>query len=623
MKQLTRHLGISFVSTARKALGEGTSGANTTSAVQSSDSSASLDPSLSATNTNGAGSTRPDAHPSAHPHTKPVTKDEGAGSPVSFLLSLTNPRAESMIEAFLEEPSRGDTPSIELRPDGSSPTDPDQGAASADMFFLPWALDQNPPVPFPELASWQIANDNNNNNRPREEEEGEEEEEDVDPVLQPAVAALASLHGATTTTNSPPRRRGAGFDAALAGRVFTRANRDLFLQNYFRFTHRHFPLVHRPSFDPAASAPALVLAVLLCGALFAPPRDCVLALRACFPLAEEYVFARLDALVRPREEPRESGRPAERERERETHETLQAALLVHGAQFMMNDPAARSASWPARWPALIGAVRRLGLTSARHAQSSDLGADEVDWRRWVRDEVRIRICNAVFLTDWQQCGVFHMPVLSTFHEMTADMPSLPDLWEAKDAAEFRAAIEANGRGCWRRSASLRDCTDALVAESWSGVDGFPLRNLTCLDHLILSTAIHVMIGSARFVSLLRPCIAVLRRAIDRWEELWHATISQIDDEELRTSGFFRHCGEYSWLGRAFLKRSLAGKDRDSPYFRRIGHDTPKELHDLLLDIYTSLYRKVPSFPVRTSTRDLPNSAFMFKQIIIHKPRNVR
>ncbi|AEO57307.1 hypothetical protein MYCTH_2303305 [Thermothelomyces thermophilus ATCC 42464] len=487
-----------------------------------------------------------------------------------------------MIEAFLEEPSRDDIPSIELQPDTSIPTDPDQETASADMFFLPWALDQNPPGPFPELVPWQSPS-------LREEEEG------VDSVLQPTVAALTSLHAAlaATTTTTNGSSRGDAFDPALAGRVFTRSNRDIFLPIYFRFTHRHVPLIHRPTFDPAASAPALVLAVFLCGALYAPPRDCVLAVRGCFPLAEEYVFRRLEGLLRLHEhehehserdaEPR-AGKESERydpERERETYETLQAALLVHGAQFMMNDPAARSTAWAARWPALVGAVRRLGLTSARQTQSPDAEAGEIDWGRWVRDEVRIRISNAVFLTDWQQCGVFHLPVLSTFHEMTADMPSLPDLWEAKDAAEFRAAIEANGRGCWRRSASLRDCTDALVAESWSGVKGFPLKNLTCLDHLILSTAIHVMIGSARFVSLLRPCIPVLRRAIDRWQELWHATVSKIDDEELRTSGFFRHCGEYGWLARALLKESLEGKDRDSPYYRRIGHATPKELHDLL------------------------------------------
>lgn len=90
-----------------------------------------------------------------------------------------------------------------------------------------------------------------------------------------------------------------------------------------------------------------------------------------------------------------------------------------------------------------------------------------------------------------------------------------------------------------------------------------------------------MIGSARFVSLLRPCIPVLRRAVDRWQELWHATISQLDREQLRTSGFFRHCGEYGWVARAFLKESLDGKDKETPYYRRIGHDTPRELHDLL------------------------------------------
>lgn len=81
--------------------------------------------------------------------------------------------------------------------------------------------------------------------------------------------------------------------------------------------------------------------------------------------------------------------------------------------------------------------------------------------------------------------MLHTPGLATIHEMTADLPSLSDLWEANNAAEFEFAVRANGDGCWRRSASLRDCTDALVADAWSGVEGFPLKNISCLDHLLL------------------------------------------------------------------------------------------------------------------------------------------
>jgi hypothetical protein len=87
----------------------------------------------------------------------------------------------------------------------------------------------------------------------------------------------------------------------------------------------------------------------------------------------------------------------------------------------------------------------------------------------------------LFLADGQEGGVFHVPGLMTMHEMVGDMPSLQELWEANDAAEFEAAIAMKGKDCWRRSASLRDCLDALMGDPWSGTDNFPLRHLTMAD----------------------------------------------------------------------------------------------------------------------------------------------
>jgi hypothetical protein len=98
-----------------------------------------------------------------------------------------------------------------------------------------------------------------------------------------------------------------------------------------------------------------------------------------------------------------------------------------------------------------------------------------------------RIVTWTFIGDWQQGGVTHQPGLATIHEMTGDLPSLPDLWEVNNATEFEAAIAANGPGCWRRTASLRDCADALMAESWSGPEGFPLKHVSLLDLYFLVT----------------------------------------------------------------------------------------------------------------------------------------
>jgi hypothetical protein len=93
-----------------------------------------------------------------------------------------------------------------------------------------------------------------------------------------------------------------------------------------------------------------------------------------------------------------------------------------------------------------------------------------------------------------------------------------------------------------------------------------------------------MIGVSRLVSLLQTTMPALQRATDRWDELWRAVVGQLDEEEVRRSGFVRHCGEFCWLAKAMLEYARAGKDKTCPYYQKMGHDTPKELHDLLREL---------------------------------------
>jgi hypothetical protein len=81
--------------------------------------------------------------------------------------------------------------------------------------------------------------------------------------------------------------------------------------------------------------------------------------------------------------------------------------------------------------------------------------------------------------------------------------------------------------------------------------------------------------------MLQTVIPTLQRAADRWEKLWRATVSQLGEEELRMSGLVRHSYEFCWLAKAMLQHSLDGKDGTVPFYQRIGHDSPKELHDFV------------------------------------------
>ncbi len=98
-----------------------------------------------------------------------------------------------------------------------------------------------------------------------------------------------------------------------------------------------------------------------------------------------------------------------------------------------------------------------------------------------------RIATWTLLTDWQESGVLHRAGLMTIYEMSGELPGLEELWEANDAAEFEAVVANKGRDCWRRSASVRDCVDAFMADPWSGAAGFPLQKITMYDLYICIT----------------------------------------------------------------------------------------------------------------------------------------
>lgn len=146
------------------------------------------------------------------------------------------------------------------------------------------------------------------------------------------------------------------------------------------------PLIHRPSFNPTTCPAPLLLTICFCGAVNSPPRDCVLAVPSFFRIAEEYIFRLLDTALAKHNDKSDTFAPTE-EKETELYETLQAALLINGVQYMTTNPAARRRNWMVRRPALVAAVRGLGLMGARHTQ---IGGQRPEWRRFVRDESRIR-----------------------------------------------------------------------------------------------------------------------------------------------------------------------------------------------------------------------------------------
>lgn len=177
-----------------------------------------------------------------------------------------------------------------------------------------------------------------------------------------------------------------------------------------------------------------------------------------------------------------------------------------------------------------------------------------------------------------------VPFLMAIDEMGGQLPCLQELWEASSASEFEAVITAKGEHCWSRTASLRDCMGALMRDTWPALDQFPLTHVSMLDLQLFMFAFQIMLGAARATCLLETSAPAILRALDRWQELWRATVGQMDSEQLRMSGFVRHTEEFCWLARKLIEYSLSGRDQTSPFFQGSGHESLKELHDLLREL---------------------------------------
>lgn len=160
----------------------------------------------------------------------------------------------------------------------------------------------------------------------------------------------------------------------LARSIFSADNLTRFVSLFFRLSHIHFPLVHIPSFGTEDTPAVLVLAVALGGTLRSPPRDDTLSSRCFLTIAEDYIFRYMQGILVTEVFARPS---------KKILYALQAAIIVHNVQFMRNDVQTRRRNLSLRLPALVAAVRQLGLNQYKHSGT-------LSWEKFLYEELCIR-----------------------------------------------------------------------------------------------------------------------------------------------------------------------------------------------------------------------------------------
>ncbi|CAG9956050.1 unnamed protein product [Clonostachys rosea f. rosea IK726] len=363
------------------------------------------------------------------------------------------------------------------------------------------------------------------------------------------IENLSNLHTALLSCTDGPQYY---FQLDQAKQVFVPENVS-FIHQFFRFSHPEVPIVHRPSFNPHEVHPVLLMAVFL---------------------SEEYAFNTLRGLVDKYVNygVMETDSMVELAR---LNQVLQGALLMHGLQFIMNEPQRRERNRDRRLPVLVSTIRKLGFANARHSRVPE--GEPVDWDEFILKETQVRLGIWVFLSAAQQSILFNMPPSMSISEITGDFQCFEDVWEAKTAGHFQALID-QGRG--KRTASLWQCHQSLISPTWTSPDNFPLRSLTTPDMIVLVLAFSTTVTSARLSGTLPLCASTLEQALDRCHQLWGGIVGGKDPATLSENLYSRHFVEAKWFLRKVIKTSITGDD-PSGYLGEVGHMSTTELHEFL------------------------------------------
>ncbi|VUC38047.1 unnamed protein product [Clonostachys rosea] len=493
----------------------------------------------------------------------PATDDSVTDSPPSaedadlipwFLLTVTNPGVRSLVDLFFSSEDRCQKNSVEVNIRGttiesSTPfQDPILG-----MLRQREGLADDSWAPF-----FDTLHDVNNDSQKLKE------------CFDIIIDNLSSLHMALSSCPNGPQYY---FQIDQARQVFVPENVS-FIHQFFRFSHPEVPIVHRPSFNPQEVHPVLLMAVFLCGSMHAAPSDVALSTPLLFDLAEEYAFNTLRGLVDKYVSygVMEIDSMVELAR---LNQVLQGALLMHGLQFIMNEPQRRERNRDRRLPVLISTIRKLGFSNARHSRVPE--GEPVDWDEFILKETQIRLGIWVFLSAAQQSILFNMPPSMSISEITGDFQCFEDVWEAKTTGHFQSLID-QGRGI--RTASLWQCHQSLMGPTWTSTGDFPLRPLTTPDLIVLVLAFSTAVTSARLSGTLPLCASALEQALDRCHQLWGGIVGGKDPATLSENLYSRHFVEAKWFLRKVIKTSIAGDD-PSGYLGEVGHMSTTQLHEFL------------------------------------------
>ncbi|SPO01553.1 uncharacterized protein DNG_04226 [Cephalotrichum gorgonifer] len=315
---------------------------------------------------------------SGAPHVRYTAPERASPASVDYLLGLTDPEADSMVEVFNKDPVSTDEELSDAGGTSASDASPIPDGVHMDYSFFSSGLTHVQPGEFSDTLADAFIDYGIQFDPSCSGPNSFPSDDGIAGLLSSILSELDSLHqflGANKQTGSGEYH----FDMASAQGVLTPENLRRNISTYFQTTNFYHALIHRATFSIEHAQPALVLSMFLCGSMYRRKKDqdC----RDLFDIAEEYAFSQLNRAMM-------ASITSNPEVVKDLDSSLQAATLMHGLQWVMNSVSSRRRNLALRLPQLVSAVRELGYTRLKHS-TFDSGA-ALRWEYFITLESRIR-----------------------------------------------------------------------------------------------------------------------------------------------------------------------------------------------------------------------------------------
>ncbi|OQU98984.1 Fungal specific transcription factor domain-containing protein [Cladophialophora immunda] len=262
-----------------------------------------------------------------------------------------------------------------------------------------------------------------------------------DPLLMKTMEICNGLKTtlASKSVNSTSSIEWSPLTEAMAQQFFCPDNLRTFMEQYWTLWHPHWPCIHRPTFRYHTTPSTLLAPLVLIGASLSPQihdHD-----NACiwFDVIEEWVFN--DPYVLAVATGRDDQYLSEKD-EISKIQALQSTYAVCICQYWQGRESAKTRMRRVRFNVLVGIMRDIGASKARHVQVPPFSRERFDWREFVRTESLIRLMTFVFVLDTGLTTWHNAPPRLVLSELEM-APACPELcFQAESAADCVEKLNA-------------------------------------------------------------------------------------------------------------------------------------------------------------------------------------